>query len=329
MVVAAYSSGTSKQLETLRKKVHEGNYYEAQQMYKAVHSRYMHAKKHKEASELLNSGAVAMLKHGEVTCGTELALLLIQTFHVAKTPFDSSTLDQIREIYNAYPRASSTDQKLSGDKGASYSDTEASEAAVIARTRVEGCTSFLRAALKWSTETGGFSRGAPELHDMLGEYIWTEAPTPEMTKVSQHFVRGNHPETFAKVVVDCMDKCYSGEADLVVARAILLYLSLGNLRDANRLWDSVKQTLSDNFQELPDTPLLQFIKFLLLTLERDALPLFRMLKQEYKSSLDRDPSYDEYLNEIGERFYNLQRRNGMQGILGDFMKVLLILLTCL
>lgn len=43
------------------------------------------------------------------------------------------------------------------------------------------------------------------------------------------------------------------------------YLSLGNLRDANRLWDSVKQTLSDNFQELPDTPLLQFIKFLLLT----------------------------------------------------------------
>lgn len=101
----------------------------------------------------------------------------------------------------------------------------------------------------------------------------------------------------------------------------MLYLSLGNLRDANRLWDSVKQTLSDNFQELPDTPLLQFIKFLLLTLERDALPLFRMLKQEYKSSLDRDPSYDEYLNEIGERFYNLQRRNGMQGILGDFMKM--------
>jgi hypothetical protein len=97
---------------------------------------------------------------------------------------------------------------------------------------VEGCTSFLRAALKfgfllslrllvgsisvlaffndigmfslcsqntssvamihtdiivtislcrWSMETGGFSRGAPELHDMLGEYVWSESPVPVCT----------------------------------------------------------------------------------------------------------------------------------------------------
>ncbi|XP_073394051.1 protein GET4-like [Physcomitrium patens] len=84
-------------------------------------------------------------------------------------------------------------------------------------------------------------------------------------KASQHFVGGNQPETFAKVVVECMDKCYPGEADLVVARAVLLYLSLGNLRDVNRLWDSVRQRLSDSSQELPDTPLLHLIKFLLLT----------------------------------------------------------------
>lgn len=37
---------------------------------------------------------------------------------------------------------------------------------------------FIIPLCRWSTETGGFSRGAPELHDMLGEYIWTEAPTP-------------------------------------------------------------------------------------------------------------------------------------------------------
>lgn len=96
-----------------------------------------------------------------------------------------------------------------------------------------------------------------------------------MLKVSQHFVRGNQPETFAKVVVDCMSKvllrtlnlkpvspnamnllqvfdlsllviglfldkqsivilvlllmtffvrlqCYASEADLVIARAVLL-----------------------------------------------------------------------------------------------------------
>ncbi|XP_024388542.1 protein GET4 [Physcomitrium patens] len=321
MVVAASSSGTSKQLEKLEKRVHEGNYYEAQQMYKTIHSRYMHAKKYNEAIELLNSGAVAMLNHGEVTCGTELGVLLIQTFNVAKLPFDSSTLDQIRTIYNAYPRTAGTRQEKSSSNDTSNLGVESSEAAVIAKTRVEGCTSFLRSALKWSIETGGFPRGAPELHDMLGEYIWTESPHPETMKASQHFVRGNQPETFAKVVVECMDKCYPGEADLVVARAVLLYLSLGNLRDANRLWDSVRQRLSDSSQELPDTPLLHFIKFLLLTLERDALPLFKMLRQKYKPSLDRDTSLDEYLDEIGERFFNLQRRSGVQGMLGDFMRM--------
>lgn len=29
----------------------------------------------------------------------------------------------------------------------------------------------------------------------------------------------------------------------------------------------------------------------------------------------------QYLDEIGERFYNQPRRGGMQGMLGDFMKV--------
>lgn len=317
MVVVAPSSGTSKQLQKLEKRVQDGDYYEAQQMYKSVHSRYLHAKKYSEAIELLSSGAVAMLKHGQVTCGTELGLLLIQTLTVAKIPFDSSAIDQIRAIFNAYPRAADSQQ----ESEASNSGVVSSEAAVAARTRVEGCTSFLRAALKWSMETGGFSRGAPELHDMLGEYVWSESPVPEMMKASQHFVRGNQPDAFAKVVVECMNKCYPSEADLVIARAVLLYLSLGNLRDANRLWDSVKQRLSGSSQEFPNSPLLHFVKFLLSTLERDALPLFRMLRQKYKPSLDRDPSLDEYLDEIAERFYNVQRKNGMQGMIGDFMKM--------
>lgn len=35
----------------------------------------------------------------------------------------------------------------------------------------------------------------------------------------------------------------------------------------------------------------------------------------------------QYLDEIAERFYNVPRRNGMQGMLGDFMKVLHPLLS--
>lgn len=88
--------------------------------------RYLHAKKYSDSINLLASGAIAMLNHGQVsirplnvqcprfnmlvssnlfilsyhlvsvllqvTCGTELGLLLIQTMNVAKVPFDNSAI---------------------------------------------------------------------------------------------------------------------------------------------------------------------------------------------------------------------------------------------
>lgn len=58
------------------------------------------------------------------------------------------TSDQIRAIYNAFPRETNSHD----ENEASHSGVESSEAAVAARTRVEGCTSFLRAALKYSIQ---------------------------------------------------------------------------------------------------------------------------------------------------------------------------------
>lgn len=43
------------------------------------------------------------------------------------------------------------------------------------------------------------------------------------------------------------------------------YLALGNLRDANRLYDAVKRRLTDNSEQFPDSPLMHFVKFLLAT----------------------------------------------------------------
>lgn len=57
--------------------------------------------------------------------------------------------DQIRTIYNAYPRTAGTRQEKSSSNDTSNLGVESSEAAVIAKTRVEGCTSFLRSALKY------------------------------------------------------------------------------------------------------------------------------------------------------------------------------------
>eukprot|EP00262_Sarcandra_glabra_P010166 TRINITY_DN250_c0_g1_i1.p1 TRINITY_DN250_c0_g1~~TRINITY_DN250_c0_g1_i1.p1 ORF type:complete len:328 (-),score=51.64 TRINITY_DN250_c0_g1_i1:132-1115(-) len=304
-------------IEKLEKTVNSGNYYMAQQMYKSISARYTSAQRYTEALDILQSGASIQLKHGQVTCGAELAVLFVETLVKGKFLYSQETLDRVRKIYLEFPQIS-VPLQLGDDDDMQ----KLSEALGAAKIRVEGCSSFLKSALKWSVEFGAPRNGSPELHDMLAEYIYSESPDLDMAKVSLHFVRGNHPEKFASTLVNFMGKCYPGEDDLAIARAVLIYLSLGNLRAANYLMDELRKQLKSKELDFPHSDLTQFIVYLLQTLERDALPLFKILRQKYKPSIDRESAFDELLDEIAEKFYGVRRRSGMQGMFGDFFKMM-------
>ncbi|XP_028782627.1 Golgi to ER traffic protein 4 homolog [Neltuma alba] len=303
-------------IDKLQKVVNEGNYYGAQQMYKSVSVRYVSAQRYSEALDLLQSGACIQLAHGQVTCGAELALLFVETLVKAKVPYDNETLERLEKIYKAFPRVP-LPQNLRVDDDMQ----QISEALGAAKTRVEGCSSFLKAAIRWSAEFGANNYGSPELHIMLAEYIYYESPEVDMARVTNHFVRGNNPKKFASILVDFMGKRYPGEDDLAIARAVLRYLSSGNLRDANILMEEIKNEVASKEIKFPQTDLMQFVNFLLQTLERDALPLFNMLRANYKSSIDREPAFNEMLDDIAEKFYGVQRRNPM-GMFGDIFKLM-------
>ncbi|CAB4270592.1 unnamed protein product [Prunus armeniaca] len=253
-------------IEKLEKVVEEGNYYGAQQMYKSISARYVSAQRYSEALDLLQSGACNQLKHGQVTCGAELAALFVDTLVKGRFPYDDEILARVRKIYKEFPRIPMPQQLGDLDDVQQLSETLGA-----AKTCVEGCSSFLKAALKWSAEFGAPRVGAPEIHVMLANYIYFESPEVDMVRVSHHFVRGNNPKEFASTLVNFMGKCYPGEDDLAIARAILMLL-------------------------------------------RDALPLFNMLRAKYKSSLDREPTFHELLDEIAEKFYGVRRRNPLQGM---------------
>ncbi|XP_019247167.1 PREDICTED: Golgi to ER traffic protein 4 homolog isoform X2 [Nicotiana attenuata] len=283
-------------IDKLEKVIKEGNYYGAQQMYKSTSARYVSAERYSDALNVLQSGACLQLDKAQITCGSELSLLFAETLAKAKVSYDEDTLDD------------DDLQKLS-------------EAIAAAKTRVEGCSSFLKAAIKWSAEFGAHRYGSPELHDMLADYMYSESPEVDIGKVSFHFVRGRNPKKFASALVNFMGKCYPGEDDLAIVRAILMYLSLGNLRDANKLMDEVKMEVELKNLNFPSSELTEFVNYLLLTLQRDALPLFNMLRQTYKSSIDRESTFNELLDEIAEKFYGVRRRNPLEGI-GDFFKMM-------
>lgn len=303
--------------EKLEKTVQAGNYYEAQQMYKSLYVRYITAQKYEEALNLMQSGASIQLRHGQVTCGAELAILFVDALMKAKIPCTPEALDRIGTIFSEFPKVP-VPHKLSEEDDLQ----KLSEILLDAKVRVDGCASFLKAAIKWSAAYGGPSKGAAELYDMLAQYIYSQSPELDLAKASKYFVNGSHPKAFAVALVDFLEKSYPGEADLAIARGVLMYLASGDLRDANCLIDELREQSTLKEIELPSTPLLQFVEYLLLSLERDALPLLQLLRQNYKSSIDRDPSFNDLLDEIAERFYGVRRRSGLQSILGDMFKMI-------
>ncbi|KAL3322542.1 hypothetical protein AABB24_039910 [Solanum stoloniferum] len=305
-------------IDKLEKVVKEGNYYGAQQMYKSTSARYASAERYSDALNVLQSGACLQLDKAQITCGAELSLLFAETLAKSKVPYDEDTLDRVKKIFKKFPRLSVPQHlELADDDDLQ----KLSEAIAAAKTRVEGCSSFLKAAIKWSAEFGAHRYGSPELHDMLADYMYSESPEVDIGKVSFHFVRGKNPKKFASALANFMGKCYPGEDDLAIVRAILMYLSMGNLRDANKLMDEVKMEIELKNLNFPSSELTQYVNYLLLTLQRDALPLFNMLRQTYKSSIDRESMFNELLDDIAEKFYGVRRRNPLEGI-GDFFKMM-------
>ncbi|OIW06556.1 hypothetical protein TanjilG_03950 [Lupinus angustifolius] len=275
-------------IDKLEKVVNEGNYYGAQQMYKSISARYVSAERYSEALDILHSGACIQLTQGQVICGAELALLFVETLGKGKIPYDDETLDLVKRIFEKFPQVPLPPHLWDVDDM-----QQLSEEIRTAKARVEGCYSFLKAAIKWSSEFGASSTGSPELHIMLAEYIYSESP----------------------------EVCYPGEDDLAIARAVLRYLCLGNLKDANILMGEIKKQAESTEVQFPQTDLMQFIIFLLQTMERNAPPLFNMLRANFKPSIDREPAFHEMLDDIAGKFYGIQRRDPM-GMIGDMFKMM-------
>ncbi|PIN11085.1 hypothetical protein CDL12_16316 [Handroanthus impetiginosus] len=132
-------------IEKIKKVVDEGNYYGAQQMYKSFGARYISSDRYSEALDIFQSGACIQLENGQVTCGAELAVLFVETLVKGKFLYDENTLDRIRKIYRNFPRIS-VPQNL--DLADDEDMQQLAEALSAAKTRAEGCSSFLRAAIK-------------------------------------------------------------------------------------------------------------------------------------------------------------------------------------
>eukprot|EP00899_Mesostigma_viride_P009630 jgi/Mesvir1/18669/Mv17168-RA.1 len=382
-------TGCQKVLKKLEATMEEGNFYEAQQLYKSLFARYKSQKKWVEAIYLMKEGACMQLRHKQVNCGVELGLLLVELYRAASVPVDEQSIGRIQDIFHVFPRYSAgsrpsrptgvspagegtdasetrrvgarawrfsgeevpelagqgtVDSSQPGGGGSARGGAGGGQPVDEVAVAVAGCTKFLRAAIKWSASDGdGGGTGSPSLHTLLACYLWRESRVVDVFTISQHFVCGNRPELFADALVEFAQQGLPQEADLFVVRAVLQYLTRKKTADAQQLlecycskWPGGGQVANGAgagaeeggngaaVRNGPDSPLLNFTRFLLIGLDRVSLPLVRLLQRKYRPSLDRDADLGEYMDQILSVYFHVQQRRdgGLQGALGDIMKML-------
>ena len=117
---------------------------------------------------------------------------------------------------------------------------------------------------------------------------------------------------------------FPSETDLVLAQVALQFLCLRNLNTSTQFFNHFKSNhplLADKQQDLP--PLVNFINFLFISIKTNKVNLFNALIDLYKPSLDRDKSFYDYLDRIGQYFFNLKpKKVEKESMLNNLMRML-------
>lgn len=291
--------GVARVLAKLESSIASGNYYEAHQMYRTLYFRYLSQKKYDELLELLHKGALTLIEHKQYTSGADLVILIIDTLENAKITHVGTCLkwmDKIAVLLYSIP------------------------------ARIVERETLMVKAVKWSATVGQPSQvGHPMMHKHIAHMMWKE---DNLARARHHFLLSKDGRGCGYMLIQLSQTGFASELDLFIAQVILQQLCLQETAAALETFATyTKYHPKIACSEPPFiTPLLNFIFFLLQAVKANQrkLAVFRTLCDLYRPSLDRDPSYEKYLQKIGMIFFGASREpadrsQGMGGIFGDLL----------
>lgn len=184
---------------------------------------------------------------------------------------------------------------------------------------MQTCHTIELTCSRWSAKFGEYPAGDPELHHVAGSLYADEHETYD---AERHLILGTRDsaEVLTKMEYTWYKENEPHTAALFAARAVLPYLLVGNVRAANTCYRSFASALSaDNaglgvqdvtgtngdIRVFPSLPLLNFLGFLLLAIQRGAPELFKGLVSKYATQITETESWAEALEMIGEMYFNI------------------------
>ncbi|KAK0090639.1 hypothetical protein PV325_009382 [Microctonus aethiopoides] len=282
--------GIQRVLRKLEASVNSGNYYEAHQMYRTLYFRYLGQKKYSDLLELLYNGAILLLQRDQHTSGADLGILYIDVLNKAEIVASTIYFDQIKKLFS------------------------------IMKAETPERETFLHNAVRWSMKHTNCKWGHPELHTMIAQVFWQEE---NYAMARKHFVYGNNGEGCAAMLIKLQqERGYSDEVDFFIVQIVLQYLCLRNTKSAQEAFDYyVSRHPKVNGRPPYSTPLLNFLYFLLKTIEVPSVRAFTVVRAQYSLSWSRDAGIDIYLDKIAEHYFHFQpRRPQRQSLFGSMMQ---------
>ncbi|CAI6333855.1 unnamed protein product [Periconia digitata] len=299
------SNKIQKTIERQQARIAAGEYYEAHQQLRVIASRYTKSSNWAAATDILYSGAQALLQAGQGGSGGDLCILLLDVYHKGEVKCDTESKGKLLGLLRAFPKGEPTRKKFVGE------------------------------LVGWSARTSEYPAGDPEIHHVAGSLY---ADDLDPYDAERHLILGtkDSPATLATLHYAWYTSDSPHTAPLYAARGIIPYLLAGNLRAANKfnlLFSSSLQkspnsaalsiqevsTASSDLRVYPSLPLLNFLGLLLLAVERGEASLFRQLKSHYAGHL-KDVNWNEALDQIGEMYFNIKiprQGNPMMDMIGS------------
>uniref|UniRef100_A0A1Q3F7M2 Putative golgi family to er traffic protein 4 n=1 Tax=Culex tarsalis TaxID=7177 RepID=A0A1Q3F7M2_CULTA len=291
--------GVARVLAKLESSIETGNYYEAHQMYRTLYFRYLSQRNYEQLLELLYKGSLTLLNHEQHTSGADLGLLIVDTLEKAAKPEEEAEqwMQKLAVLLSKIPQN------------------------VVERE------TLLVKAVKWSATVCKSQVGHPLMHKLIAQIMWNE---DNLAQARHHFLLSKDGSGCGHMLIQlAQTKGVPSEMDLFIAQVILQQLCLKETVTAAETFATyTKYHPKIACSEPPFiTPLLNFCFFLLRAIETQnqrKLAVFRTLCDLYRPSLERDPSYDKYLQKIGMIFFGASQPQrpqgeGMGGIFGDLL----------
>lgn len=306
-----------KLLTRLKLNTSQDSFYEAHQLYKTLHFRSITANNFKEAVDLIFNGIVFFYtkKSDNVYYCSDLSKVFIET--LKKLPnqvpslVDIELLNRIRVIHLALMNGSEERNEFACTilkwSGTLFQELFKKKDSIKDKEE--------QSAITYQKTFGHF-----QIHRELAHNFWAEE---NYVQSRYHFLHSTDGTSCAKMLIEChLNYGYPSEAVLFLMQNVLQYLCLRNLKTAREFYDQYLKNHPD--MTTPEKyPLCNFLKFLFVSIQHDQVKWFKSLLEVYKPSLDIDPSFGDYLERVGQYFFDLKpKRVEKESIFNNLFKML-------